>query len=236
MHRVFRSTGAALQRFTAETAHAKVKKAQALWNTQDPEKIAPAYTEQASPLKGPLQVGGQPGSSGTSSSSYIPLFRISDLAPIWSDLGPDQVPGRWQSASQHLPNTPLRSVGKASGRAITWIKNWTRRQDSTSHGRTALSGGGTHGEDGFILRNGWRRTHSPDTRTADGPGTEHGQDLQAFKSSWRAYHRTLRYGNRDQFFSGHEAIKRFLTNKWKKEKRYTLKKELFGFGKNKIAV
>ncbi|KAK5128700.1 hypothetical protein LTR85_000033 [Meristemomyces frigidus] len=30
--------------FTAETAHAKVKKAQDLWNTQDPEAIAKAYT------------------------------------------------------------------------------------------------------------------------------------------------------------------------------------------------
>jgi nuclear transport factor 2 (NTF2) superfamily protein len=33
--------------FTNETAHAKVKAAQNLWNTQDPEKIALAYTEGA---------------------------------------------------------------------------------------------------------------------------------------------------------------------------------------------
>lgn len=30
--------------FTAETAHAKVKRAQDLWNTQDPKSIAKAYT------------------------------------------------------------------------------------------------------------------------------------------------------------------------------------------------
>ncbi|KZT23226.1 DUF1348-domain-containing protein [Neolentinus lepideus HHB14362 ss-1] len=31
--------------FTAETAHAKVKKAQDLWNTQNPAKVTLAYTE-----------------------------------------------------------------------------------------------------------------------------------------------------------------------------------------------
>lgn len=31
--------------FTAETAHAKVKKAQDLWNTKDPEAVSKAYTE-----------------------------------------------------------------------------------------------------------------------------------------------------------------------------------------------
>ncbi|KAK4507994.1 hypothetical protein PRZ48_001729 [Zasmidium cellare] len=33
--------------FTAETAHQKVKKAQDLWNTQNPENIAKAYTEDS---------------------------------------------------------------------------------------------------------------------------------------------------------------------------------------------
>ncbi|KAI5370818.1 Putative NTF2-like domain superfamily protein [Septoria linicola] len=33
--------------YTAETAHQKVKKAQDLWNTQDPEKIAQAYTSDS---------------------------------------------------------------------------------------------------------------------------------------------------------------------------------------------
>ncbi|QRV98916.1 response regulator receiver domain protein [Ceratobasidium sp. AG-Ba] len=33
--------------FTRETAHAKVKAAQDLWNTQNPEKIALAYTENS---------------------------------------------------------------------------------------------------------------------------------------------------------------------------------------------
>ncbi|KAG8743296.1 hypothetical protein FRC10_012259 [Ceratobasidium sp. 414] len=33
--------------FTKETAHAKVKAAQNLWNTQNPEKVALAYTENS---------------------------------------------------------------------------------------------------------------------------------------------------------------------------------------------
>ncbi|KAL9934313.1 hypothetical protein V8E36_006769 [Tilletia maclaganii] len=51
-----------------------------------------------------------------------------------------------------------------------------------------------------------------------------------------AYTEESVWRNRDQFFSGHQAIKEFLTDKWKKEKRYTLKKELFCFSENKIAV
>lgn len=33
--------------FTKETAHQKVKAAQALWNTKDPQRIAPAYTPES---------------------------------------------------------------------------------------------------------------------------------------------------------------------------------------------
>ncbi|WWD21993.1 hypothetical protein CI109_106481 [Kwoniella shandongensis] len=46
-------------------------------------------------------------------------------------------------------------------------------------------------------------------------------------STWR---------NRDQFFSGTAAIEKFLTEKWAKEKNYRLRKELFAFTENKIAV
>ncbi|KAH8673252.1 hypothetical protein BGZ61DRAFT_427966 [Ilyonectria robusta] len=42
--------------------------------------------------------------------------------------------------------------------------------------------------------------------------------------------------NRDQFLQGRAAIKTFLTKKWEKEKNYRLRKELFAFTDNKIAV
>jgi nuclear transport factor 2 (NTF2) superfamily protein len=42
--------------------------------------------------------------------------------------------------------------------------------------------------------------------------------------------------NRDSFLTGHDAIKEFLTAKWAKETEYVLRKELFAFTDNKIAV
>ena len=42
--------------------------------------------------------------------------------------------------------------------------------------------------------------------------------------------------NRDEFFTGREAIKEFLTRKWEKELDYRLMKELWAFTDNKISV
>ncbi|MCJ1462943.1 hypothetical protein MMC07_001547 [Pseudocyphellaria aurata] len=42
--------------------------------------------------------------------------------------------------------------------------------------------------------------------------------------------------NRDRFFSGHPDIVAFLTAKWAREHNYRLRKELFAFRENKIAV
>ncbi|GFZ49056.1 hypothetical protein JCM24511_06806 [Saitozyma sp. JCM 24511] len=42
--------------------------------------------------------------------------------------------------------------------------------------------------------------------------------------------------NRDEFFSGREAIEAFLRRKWDKEHNYRLRKELFCFQDNRIAV
>lgn len=40
--------------------------------------------------------------------------------------------------------------------------------------------------------------------------------------------------NRDQFFTGRDAIEDFLTKKWSKENGYRLRKELFAFAANKV--
>ncbi|KAL7911896.1 hypothetical protein GGI35DRAFT_477588 [Trichoderma velutinum] len=42
--------------------------------------------------------------------------------------------------------------------------------------------------------------------------------------------------NRDQFLQGRDAIKEFLSKKWERENGYRLRKELFAFTDNKIAV
>ncbi|OWT39286.1 hypothetical protein AYX14_01622 [Cryptococcus neoformans] len=51
-----------------------------------------------------------------------------------------------------------------------------------------------------------------------------------------AYTPTSVWRNRDEFFSGTAAIENFLTRKWEKERNYRLRKELFAFDGNKIAV
>jgi len=51
-----------------------------------------------------------------------------------------------------------------------------------------------------------------------------------------AYTPDSRWRNRDQFISGREEIVRFFTAKWKRELDYVLRKSLWGFRANRIAV
>jgi len=69
--------------------------------------------------------------------------------------------------------------------------------------------------------------------------------VKAAQDSWNArnpqlvkngYTEDCIWRNRDHFFQGHEAIVAFLTKKWEKENGYRLRKELFAFTDNKIAV
>ena len=52
----------------------------------------------------------------------------------------------------------------------------------------------------------------------------------------KAYTTDSEWRNRTQFINGREEIVRFLTEKWKKERNYRLKKELWGFRENRMAV
>ncbi|MCJ1402968.1 hypothetical protein MMC11_006190 [Xylographa trunciseda] len=52
----------------------------------------------------------------------------------------------------------------------------------------------------------------------------------------KAYTLTSIWRNRSTFLQGHSAIESFLEQKWAKEKNYRLRKELFSFNDNKIAV
>ncbi len=51
-----------------------------------------------------------------------------------------------------------------------------------------------------------------------------------------AYTVDSEWRNRDEFFAGRDAIKEFLTRKWKKELDYRLMKELWAYTGNRISV
>lgn len=52
----------------------------------------------------------------------------------------------------------------------------------------------------------------------------------------KAYTEDSQWRNRGEFLQGHAEIEDFLTRKWRKELDYKLKKELFLFSVDKIAV
>lgn len=69
--------------------------------------------------------------------------------------------------------------------------------------------------------------------------------VQAAEEAWNsrdpervalAYTEDSEWRNRSEFFRGREAIRAFLTRKWEHELDYRLKKELWTFGGNRIAV
>lgn len=52
----------------------------------------------------------------------------------------------------------------------------------------------------------------------------------------KAYSLDCEWRNRTSFINGREEIIAFLTEKWQKERNYKLKKELWGFRENRMAV
>jgi nuclear transport factor 2 (NTF2) superfamily protein len=75
------------------------------------------------------------------------------------------------------------------------------------------------------------RSRSP-TPSTD-PRVNNYRDLQAVA---KAYTPDCIWRNRSSFLSGTARIEEFLTKKWEREKSYRLRKELFAFTENKIAV
>lgn len=51
-----------------------------------------------------------------------------------------------------------------------------------------------------------------------------------------AYTEDTQWRNRTEFINGREEVKAFLKRKWEKELDYKLKKELWGFRENRMAV
>ena len=71
------------------------------------------------------------------------------------------------------------------------------------------------------------------------------QKVQAAEDAWNsknpekvslAYTVDTEWRNRTEFINGREEVKQFLTRKWEKELDYKLKKELWGFKENRMAV
>lgn len=71
------------------------------------------------------------------------------------------------------------------------------------------------------------------------------QKVQAAENAWntrdpktvaRAYSPDSEWRNRDEFFSGREAIEDFLARKWSIELHYRLRKELWCYTGNRISV
>jgi uncharacterized protein len=71
------------------------------------------------------------------------------------------------------------------------------------------------------------------------------QKVQAAEDAWntrdpekvsKAYTLNTEWRNRTEFINGREEAKAFLIRKWQKELDYTLKKELWGFRENRMAV
>ena len=69
--------------------------------------------------------------------------------------------------------------------------------------------------------------------------------VQAAENAWNsrdpervamAYTENSEWRNRSEFINGREEIKEFLTRKWQNEVDYKLKKELWAFSGNRIAV
>jgi nuclear transport factor 2 (NTF2) superfamily protein len=71
------------------------------------------------------------------------------------------------------------------------------------------------------------------------------QKVQLAEDAWnsqdieriaKAYTVDTEWRNRTEFINGREAVKAFLKRKWEKELDYKLKKELWGFRENRMAV
>jgi nuclear transport factor 2 (NTF2) superfamily protein len=71
------------------------------------------------------------------------------------------------------------------------------------------------------------------------------QKVRAAENAWntrepervaQAYTEDSVWRNRDEFFTGRDAIVEFLRRKWSREQGYALRKELWAFHDNRIAV
>ena len=78
--------------------------------------------------------------------------------------------------------------------------------------------------------------YTPETATLKVRAAEDAWNTRDPQHVSQAYTADSRWRNRDLFLTGHQAILRFLTEKWEREREYRLVKELWGNAKNRMAV
>ena len=85
----------------------------------------------------------------------------------------------------------------------------------------------------------------PSPRSRPSPPRPRAQKVQAAEDAWNtrdpekvalAYTEDSVWRNRDEFVTGRDEIVAFLTRKWERELDYALRKELWAFDGNRIAV
>ena len=135
-------------------------------------------------------------------------------APSTSLPHPSRVVGRTASRNVHEPDTP----GPPPSRET--------RHDLANHVRGPYHPT-LHRGDGSRKGAGGGRRLELQGSSARVAGLLRGLLAYSEDSEWR---------NHDEFFQGREAIRAFLTRKWKKELDYKLMKELWAFTGNHISV
>jgi uncharacterized protein len=99
----------------------------------------------------------------------------------------------------------------------------------------------------FLQREPMTNPNAPESRPPLPPFTLETalKKVQVAQDAWNskdpqrvslAYTEDSEWRNRDEFLSGRQAIVEFLTRKWAKENGYKLRKELWCFQDNRIAV
>jgi alkanesulfonate monooxygenase SsuD/methylene tetrahydromethanopterin reductase-like flavin-dependent oxidoreductase (luciferase family) len=192
--------------------------------------------------------------AAASTAAYLAM--MGDIYPAWSPtrawpprstLSGPRTPSRTRrrSCSTSSPRTARRRwSGAACGRGT---------RSSTSHGpgcrracrgprskrpprRRALSATGGR----RLVWRDYRPTAAapvrPRCRDEEGPGGETRGTTRDPERVAGAYTVDSVWRNRDSFFSGREAIVAFLTAKWQRELDYALRKNLWAFTEDRIAV
>ncbi|GAO51887.1 hypothetical protein G7K_5978-t2 [Saitoella complicata NRRL Y-17804] len=88
----------------------------------------------------------------------------------------------------------------------------------------------------YVCRPSIHRRNCPQEGQGCTGSMEHERPREGRQGIYRRSSEHSIWRNRDQFFQGTKAIEQFLTDKWSKESGYRLRKELFTFAGNRIAV
>ncbi|ELR14664.1 response regulator receiver domain containing protein [Acanthamoeba castellanii str. Neff] len=167
--------------------------------------------------------------SSSSASASASSFRAPKMKEVV------RVNGTWAAAGDHLVTSKLRARATRARQGQT---------DITRLGGAVVSAPRQATTAAHV---GWRRLASGPAQPLVPPFTEQTAraKVQAAENLWNtkdpskvalAYTEDSVWRNRDRFLQGRAAIRAFLEEKWAKEHDYRLRKELFCFAGDRIAV